>query len=345
MSKRLLKNKFLLIIVVCTIVFSSMYIFNNVNTVNKKIESIDYSEMISVGGIDQYIQITGDDINNPIILFLHGGPGFAQSSFANQYQNKLIEHFVVVNWDQRGAGKSYTDDIAKDTMHIVQFISDTDGVVSYLLEKFNREKIYLVGHSWGSILGLMTVKRHPEKFYAYIGIGQVINSTKGEEISYEFILDEAKNSNNTKALNEIMDIGYPPYNNMKNLSIERKWVTNFGGSFRNVNVYKALEESLDKDDYIGHQKGTAFSVSNLLPEIMKIDFFESIKEIKVPAYFCMGRYDYHTPSQMVEEYIKVLKAPKKELVWFEESAHNPNFEESDKFADILVKIKNETYND
>lgn len=345
MGKRVITSKFLLLIIVCALVCSIPYIFKNVTSVNRTIESIDHSEMISIGGTKQYIQISSNDINNPIILFLHGGPGFAQSSFANQYQNKLREEFVVVNWDQRGAGKSYSDDLPKETMNIEQFISDTNELVNYLLEKFNRKKIYLVGHSWGSILGLMTTERYPEKFYAYIGIGQVIDNEQGEKISYEFILNEARNSNDSEALSEIVNIGYPPYNNINDISIERKWVTNFGGSFRKVNVYKVLEESLDEDTYKHHQKGTVFSVVNLLPEIMEINFFESIKEINVPVYFCIGRYDYHTPSQLVQEYIRVLKAPEKELIWFEESAHNPNFEESDKFADVLKKIKNETYKD
>jgi pimeloyl-ACP methyl ester carboxylesterase len=336
-------KKLSLLIFICAIVYGFLCIAKNADFVNEVKESVDHSEMIDIGGIKQYIQINGDDIENPLILFLHGGPGFAQSSFINHYQDSLKEHFVVVNWDQRGAGKSYSDDIPKETMSVEQFVSDTDELVDYLMEKYDKRKIYLAGHSWGSILGLMETEHYPDKFYAYIGIGQVIDSEQGEKISYEFIQDEARNANNTEAMKAIVSIGYPPYNDLRDLSIERKWVTYFGGSFREINVYTAMEESLKEEAYQQHKKGTVFSVVNLLPEIMEINFFDTIKSVKIPVYFCMGRYDYHTPSRLVEQYIKGLEAPKKKLVWFEESAHHPNVEESDKFNDVLIMIKDETY--
>ncbi len=128
---------------------------------NNNVASID---KIELGGIDQYIMVRGRDISNPILLFLHGGPGYSQISFARKYQEELEDSFIVINWDQRGSGMSYSFDIPKESMNREQFIDDSKELIDYLCKKYDKEKIYLAGHSWGSELGLYPHIEEPEKF-------------------------------------------------------------------------------------------------------------------------------------------------------------------------------------
>lgn len=309
-------------------------------------EAINESEVVNIGGVAQYILIRGNNKNNPIILFLHGGPGIPYSTNASEFQRKIEEHFVVVNWDQRGTGKSYNRDIPKDSMNLEQFISDTNEVVDYILNKFNRDKLYLAAQSFGSVLGIMTVNRYPEKFYAYIGIGQVVDIKENERVSYEFLLNEVKKQKHTTAIKELEEIGHPPYKNfLSDMSKQRRWLNEFGYVERNCNIFRSFKEKCSEEEIERIMEGSDFTAKYLLTEIIEkeISFFESIKEIKVPVYFCMGRYDYTSPSIIVEKYSKQLKAPKKENIWFENSAHFPDYEEPDKFSDVLLNILEEAY--
>ncbi|WP_162265447.1 alpha/beta fold hydrolase [Abyssisolibacter fermentans] len=308
---------------------------------------VNESEIVTIGGVDQYILVRGNDKNNPIILFLHGGPGIPYSPNISEFQSKIEKNFIVANWDQRGAGKSYNENIPKDSMNLEQLASDTIEVVNYLLKKFNKNKLYLVGQSFASVFGLITINNYPEKFYAYIGIGQIVNSQEGEKISYEFLLDEAKKQNHILAIKELEKIGHPPYKNcLTDISIQRKWLNEFGYVERNSDIYEDLIKNCTDKEFKTIMDGSEFSVKYLFTDLIEknINFFNSIKEVKAPVYFCMGRYDYTTPSIIVEKYARQLKAPKKESIWFENSAHFPEYEETDKFYEILLRILEETYN-
>lgn len=142
--------------------------------------SIATLDSVVLGNIEQSILIRGQNIDNPILLFLHGGPGYPQISFARKFQSKLERDFIIVNWDQRGSGKSYSRHVPQDSMTRDQFIMDTFELIDYLLDRFDQEKIYLAGHSWGSDIGVRVVEQKPLLFYAYIGIGQVIHSEMQE---------------------------------------------------------------------------------------------------------------------------------------------------------------------
>jgi pimeloyl-ACP methyl ester carboxylesterase len=141
-------------------------------------DGIDSLEAVRIGGIDQWIEVRGQAVNNPIILFIHGGPGIAFIPLAGAYQGPWENYFTVVQWDQRGAGKTYTsndENLQRRTMNVAQMEQDTVAVVNYLRSRFHRQKIFVIGHSWGSILGLWLAHEHPEMIYAYVGTGQVIN--------------------------------------------------------------------------------------------------------------------------------------------------------------------------
>lgn len=310
--------------------------------------SIAELEKIMLGGLEQYILMRGRNTNNPVILFLHGGPGSAQIGFAPRYQRELEKEFVVVNWDQRGAGKSYSKNITKESMTINQLISDAKELVDYLCMRFGVEKIYVAGHSWGSILGSLLVHRYPKRFIAYIGIGQVANMNDNELVSYQYVLEEARKASNKKAVRALEKIGQPPYKNqIKDLMIQRKWLSKFKGAVYEKKLTKEIMGSFLTDpeysliNILDFFKGNKFSVKLMWSELLAFDIMRDVPEMKVPAYFCIGRHDYNTPFELSYKYYEILKAPHKEYIWFERSAHSPNFEEPEKFNETVVRIKKE----
>ena len=292
--------------------------------------SVAIIEKIKLGGLEQAILVRGKDISNPVLLFLHGGPGYPQISFARKYEKKLENNFVVVNWDQRGSGMSYSSNIPKESMNRDQFIEDTKELIDYLCEKYEKEKIYLVGHSWGTELGLYVVDKYPEKVAAFISIGQVVNGIESEVISYDYVLEMANKNKEQKALDDLMRIGEPPYKNTVNdTAAQRKWLSKYGGVERKVDTLRdIILGSIFSSEYTGidgikFTLGNKFSADTMWGHNKDLDFIRDIPEVKVPIYFCAGRYDYNTPSVLIEEYYNEIIAPKKELIWFEESAHFP----------------------
>jgi len=191
---------------------------------------IDKKESLSIGGIPQWISLRSEDIKNPILLFLHGGPGTAQISFSRKSQRRLEDRFLVINWDQRGSGRSYSRSLRKEDMKIERFIADAEELIEQLLKRFGQEKVYLVGQSWGTIVGAYLTAKRPELIRAYIAIGQIVDMERGELISYQFTLDEARRLNNKKAIQQLEKIGTPPYANLNDAGVQRNWLSEFHGA-------------------------------------------------------------------------------------------------------------------
>src|SRR5256714_5261042 len=183
-------------------------------------------EKVRLGGVGQWVQIRGEDRTEPILLFLHSGPGFPEMPFSH-VNAELEKEFVVVQWDQRGAGKSYSSSIPESSMTIEQFIADTHELVQFLLQRFGRTKLMLVAHSWGSIVGALTVAKYPELFSAYVGISQAANAPESERTMYRFALEIAARQGNGKAMVELRKIGEPPYKNFAEYRIMKSWVKQF----------------------------------------------------------------------------------------------------------------------
>jgi pimeloyl-ACP methyl ester carboxylesterase len=304
---------------------------------------IDSVEKVVIGGIEQFISIRSENTNNPIILFLHGGPGTAQIAFSRKSQKELEKNFTVVNWDQRGAGRSYSAKLKKEDLNIERFVLDTEELTISLLERFNKKKIFLVGHSWGSIIGLKFSSRRPDLIKSYIGIGQVVDMKRGEELSYKFTLDEAVRRNNKKAVKELKAIGEPPYRKVSDGGIQRKWLSKFNGATYKGTLLGVIFKNISLKDIkllsiIKFIKGSILSLNCLEDEMNKINFLKELPKLNVPVYFCCGRRDYTVPSELVEEYCEKLNAPYKEILWFEKSGHTPNFEEVDKFCKFCLSL-------
>ena len=308
--------------------------------------SIASLEKVKLGGQEQWILIRGEDTKKPIILFLHGGPGAADMGLIRKYKQKLEKYFVVVTWDQRGAGKSYAAMQPSTDMTIDHFISDTYELTELLRQRFKQKKIYLVGHSWGSILGILTVQKYPDLYYAYAGIGQIANMVEGEQLSYDWTLAQAKKVNDNRAVQKLTAMGRPPYTGdlLKKMMAERRLLKKYGGEVYG-NSWGAtslvLGSLISTKEYtlldkVNFFRGAFGSVSLLWQEIMTINLMQQAPILKVPVYFMLGRYDYEVPNPLAEQYFNLLEAPIKELIWFENSAHLLNVEENDKFNGVLI---------
>lgn len=310
------------------------------------IESI---EMVTVGGIKQCISIRGWDRSNPILLYLHGGPGGDGLLLARYFDSELEKAFVVVRWSQRGSGRSYTPDIPPETMNMEQFISDTGEVAEMLRKRFNKEKVYLVGFSWGSALGVRTVVQYPDLFYAFVGVAQIAHGAENEDLSYQFTLDKAEELNNEQALSELKQIGRPPWDNSEELFVQRKWLRQFHGvSYQELpNLWRMSGTSPDAvpNDGERYSRGEMFSLEHMWTDYVNINLFEKAPRIDVPVYFFLGRHDFNAPTKISIRYYEQLDAPKgKQVVWFEDCAHMIQIESNEKYSRMLInKVLAETY--
>jgi pimeloyl-ACP methyl ester carboxylesterase len=310
-------------------------------------QGIQESYKLHVGGIDQWVYVRGQDKANPIILFVHGGPAAPLSPVMWQFQRPWEEYFTIVNWDQRGAGRTYltvNPDSIADTIHISQYVSDAIEVAEAIRRKYGARKLILMGHSWGTVVGMKAALARPDLFYAYVGIGQVINTRTNEKLSFQYGLERAKKANNTEAVKELESIApYPgttPITRAR-IIIARKWPQYFGGltAFRSDSAYyfqgPSLSPDYDPKDVTSIDQGNEFTLGKLLPEFLDVDF-TGVQTFPIPVIMFMGRHDYTTPSEPTAQWLEALHAPYKRGVWFENSAHMIPFEEPGKTLLSLV---------
>ena len=304
-------------------------------------------EKVRIGGSSQWVLERSENIENPIILFLHGGPGTSQLTMNRRNTRSLEQFFTVVNWDQRGAGKSYRAISEVEKMNVGQFVADAKELTLYLLKKFQKERIVLVGHSWGSVIGAMAASKYPELYSCYVGIGQAANMEQGERASYHWTLDQARSHNDRRAIRVLETIGPPPYPGdwQSKIITQRRYLGRFGGEYhgsRNGAFWPVITSLIFSREYglidrINFFRGILGSMKLLWPELLGVDLFVTVPEFKIPVFFMEGRFDHESPSNIAEKYFESIKAPSKELVWFERSAHMPNSEERNLFNNILIQ--------
>ncbi len=305
-------------------------------------------EQIPVNGVRQWVLIRSEDVANPIVLFVHGGPGTSQLTLVRRNARPLEKHFTVVDWDQRGAGKSFAAGDDGRRMSIDDFADDVADLAATLARRFRQETVLLVGHSWGTVIGLLAVARHPELFSGYVGIGQMSNAAESERLSWEWTLEQARAAGDAAAVAILERSGPPPYTGAdwrSKFMSERRLLGTFGGEYRGsrsgafgvVLRHLLLSREYTLLDRVNFFRGIFRSVATLMPEVFRSDLFLRVPEVQVPVWFCLGRHDYEVPSTLAAQYFKHLRAPRKELVWFEDSAHMPNTEEKEKFNAFMVE--------
>jgi pimeloyl-ACP methyl ester carboxylesterase len=304
-------------------------------------------EEITLGGEKQWILIRGYDVSKPVLIFLHGGPGSACIFYATYAMGGLEHDFVVVTWDQRGSGKSYHENIDPNSLTFEQLYSDTHELIIKMMERFEVDKVYLMGLSWGSILGANIARDFPDLLHAYIGVSQVVDAVRGLEIAFQAVLNRANELGNQSAITELSNIH--PDSTWEHQQIISKWVEAFGfgdlhDEVQAEQIREALLSSLTEytpEDITNLDKGKAlYSLSPLgrdLTWLKNLNMITGIPGLEMPVYFLSGRFDYKTPSQLVEEYYQSLNAPAgKKMIRFENSAHVPILEEREVFHDVMI---------
>ena len=310
-------------------------------------ESIAYLERFMLGGVEQGMLIRGINVDNPVLLYLHGGPGTSELGMVRQYNMPALEkHFTVVVWDQRGAGMSYATRSPESGMTVEQFVADVHDLTLMLCQRFGKSKIYLVGHSWGSALGLLTVQRYPDLYYAYVGVGQVVNMREGERLSYAWASEQAAQAGDTRSIKKLKAIGPPPYLDdfRSKLMTKRSILGKYGGEVhgnRNGGTFILLRALLRSSEYswtdrINVFRGVFANMRLMWPKILDIDLMAQVPELEVPIYFLEGRYDHEVPATLAERYFEMLRAPRKKLIWFEQSEHFVNTEEAERFNRFFI---------
>lgn len=306
--------------------------------------AISELEKVMIGNIEQWIYIRGENRNHPVLLMLHGGPGTGQIGFIRPFQQELEKHFVVVQWDQRGAGLSYSKKIPPQSMNINQFVHDTIEVTQHILKQLNKKQLYLAAHSWGTIIGMLAISHTPKLFKRYFGLSQVAHLADHERFSYMKVLEKAKRTDREKAYKELTQIGPPPWDDLKHGRVHQKYVEAFGGGITRDGkmVNKILFGLLMSKEYtlfdcFRYFKGMYFSLNHLQAEMRKMDLKKQIDRVDVPIYFIMGRHDLIAPFKPTKSFFDEIDAPEKQWIWFENSAHTPSLEEPEKFMKIIIK--------
>jgi pimeloyl-ACP methyl ester carboxylesterase len=304
-----------------------------------------------IGGIDQWLNVRGQDKGNPMILFVHGGPASPITPTMWQFQRPIEEYFTVANYDQRGAGKTYgeTDPQAVgDTIRIERYVDDAIEVAEHLRQRYGKKKLVLVGHSWGTIVSMKAALKRPDLFYAYVGIGQVISTRENERISFEYAMARAKAESNQEALRDLASIApYPGSQPItrERIIVARKWPQYYGGlsAFRSNSGYffdgPLLSPEYDRKQVRDIDQGSLLTLGRVLPEFVQVDF-TGVKRFPIPVVMFLGRHDYTTPTAPLEAWLAQVKAPSKKAVWFERSAHMIPWEEPGKtLVSLLTYVK------
>ncbi len=310
---------------------------------------VERLEKVRIGGIDQWISIRGTDRRNPVLIVLHGGPGYVDMPTGWWFGRGWEEYFTVVYWDQRASGKTYllTDPASiAPTLTLERMIADAEELITWVRKDLGKDKVFLLGHSFGSFAGIEIAQRHPDWLHAYIGVGQVADGPEGERRGWRFALDAARQAGNAEAVRELEALApYPAPG--KSLSIndiyaERKWVEYYGGTmaYRKDNAADSdlVELSPDYTDEESRRvwEGNKFATPILLPEVLNRDL--GVKKLECPLILFEGRHDTNVNSEVAAEWFANVKAPEKHFVWFEHSAHLPMTEEPGKFLVSLVRF-------
>lgn len=304
-------------------------------------------ETIPIGGIKQVVSIRSQDLRNPVIIYFHGGPGFVEMPLDWWWQRGWDEYFTVVQWDQRNAGKTFTASGPSDPALLTpeRYQKDAEELVQWALKRFGKRKLFVLGHSWGSMLGLKLAADHPEWLHAYIGMGQAADTPESERRGWAWTMAKAKADDNAQAIRDLEAIA--PYSTgAKPLTVDailtqRKWLNHYGGAaWRRpggdfeMAAFRLAPEYSD-EDVRNAFKGQPPVTQALLPVILSTDL-STIRTLKTPLILLLGRHDINVSSEVAAEWFATVKAPSKKLIWFERSGHHVTSEEPGKLLNTLV---------
>jgi pimeloyl-ACP methyl ester carboxylesterase len=298
-------------------------------------DSIASLERLQVGDSAQYILIRAHDRAKPVLLFLHGGPGMPAMYLAHAFQRELERDFVVVHWDRRGAGKSYAALAPSESPTVRQTLDDTYAVTRHLRDRFKQDRIYLVGHSWGSYLGLLAAHEQPQYYHAFVGTGQVAaDAERTLAVQRDFVLRSARATGDDAVVARIQGGGRPTEDDLFRYEGQLRGARSFLPLLR-LGMW-APEYTLF--DIPNVPRGAAHVGQRMIYDVIDGPLDLELLQFIIPIAFFLGRHDYNTPSALAAEYLRRIDAPVKRLVWFEDSAHFPFLEEAAQFHAELVRL-------
>ena len=324
-------------------------------------KGIEELKPVKIGGVDQWLHIRGRNRDNPVLLYIHGGPGSSVIGFMDAVQRPWEDYFTVVQWDQRQTGKSYCpDDDTNNPLTLNQAIEDAEEVIQYLRKYLDKDKLFVLGHSWGSVLGMHIVKRHPDWLYAYVGVGQVVNQMQSEYTIYQRLLDHAKEKKEKDlfaALEKItpfFDASSPEREKYfsEHCVFVRRELSRLAGEalfhhtfWDDVVSMISLNFSISphltlidlSHSIIGDEPALFRSPYILTKDFLDVDLPNSIgNSFEVPIFFFSGVHDYHTPVSLSDQWFDQINSTHKELLHFNESSHVVMNEEPGRFLNALV---------
>jgi proline iminopeptidase len=300
---------------------------------------------IELGGHGQGLMIRGVRDDAPVLLWLAGGPGGSDIGAMRLAGQRLEEAFVVVTWDQRGSGTSYGALDPADTLTLEQAVADTLELTAHLRERFDQERVYLAGNSWGTVPGVLAVAQRPEWFHAYVGAGQMVSLRATDELFYEDTLAHAREVGDVALEAELVALGPPPYEDFLDY-----YAGVFGGEQR-WNDYDRVPGSVATSEMPGTLRvpeydlvakirtgaATLDTLGVLYPKVQEVDLRVAAPQLDVPVYLVQGRHEARGRAQVADAWFAQLEAPSKELIVFERSGHRPMFEEPDRFFEVMAE--------
>jgi len=299
---------------------------------------------VEIGGLEQWILIRGEDQSNPVLLWLHGGPGSAQMAVHRKFNKELEKGYVVVHWDQRGAGKSNHIGFREENLTLERFIEDAHELTDYLKDRFDQEKNFLLGHSWGTQFGILTVQRYPADYHVFISVGQVVDPLRAEEISYDWLKQQVEENDSAYQKRKFEELGPPFYDEHERYVTFAKMKDAFGGGM-DVGMRKLVwisfrAKEYTPGDYIQWFSGASRGSGPMWDELRDFDLFRDVTSLEVPVWFIVGENDYNTPAKLVEEYYQFVEAPEgKSLIVMDDVAHTPFMGDPDRFNREVMQIK------
>jgi pimeloyl-ACP methyl ester carboxylesterase len=305
-------------------------------------KGIDEAHYVTIGGIEQWVTIRGRNRDNPVLLFLHGGPGDVTSNWTFSLFAPWEKQFTVVQWDQRGAGKTLRKTVSvAPTMTVDTLVQDGIELSEYLRKHLGKDKIVIVGHSFGTILGLGMARARPDLFYAYVGTGQVADETRNYSAAYDALLKKAQTVGNQQAIDDLRRVGPPPYKSAEGYSVQRRWANAFEGAdlfLIGELGLKLVAPGNTLQDFNDSEEGQLFSGQHLVPQTTSKGPKQLGLEFAIPMFFIQGAEDFTTPTALARSYLDSIKAPRKEFVTINGGGHFAVFMHSDQFLQELVKL-------
>jgi pimeloyl-ACP methyl ester carboxylesterase len=281
---------------------------------------INISEAVPIGGINQWISIKGTNRDNPVVLFLHGGPGNSVMGYAEKFTGELQQHFVVVQWDQRESGTTKKLNRSETPLTVTQMENDAVEMINYLRNRFSKEKVLLMGHSWGGFLGLLVAAEHPELLSGYVAISPMVYQVESERLSREWMIKKAITDGRPKAVEELNSISIP-FVSGRDLYYHRSWLAELSGQkFPSRRFVEAWAEKW----------------LPLFNEASLVNFFEVAPTIKCPIYFFAGKLDFQTHAQLTWKYYSELVSTRKKWYWFEDTGHSIPSQSPQRLQDIVI---------